>query len=186
MRCIALLLLSMVCVLAFPPSRAPLAVRASAGGGSAAPDTTILPTADTEVGDWSKEPAGAPSHYSLLDDTRGTGGAGDDMLYKFDDGTANKDTVRYTLGIGDVTKVTVYQFGEASANTPIVTVEVSPDNSTWETLQNINYSTSQTEREVTFNVSWSNPAFCYVRFGTSGSNFDAVRLRSMQVRVNAP
>jgi hypothetical protein len=188
MRCIALLLLSMVCVLAFPPSRAPLMVRAAAaGGGGGCAASTNNPTADTEVGTWSKEPAGAATHFGIIDEGRGNvTPPGDEYIYKFDDGATDTDTLRFEGPDGscDVTAVSITAMVQSNAGTPGWACRVSPDNSTWTAWITNAMTTSVTEQSATWSVSWTTPNDVYVQLKTTTGDFSVARIFSMQALVN--
>lgn len=161
---------------------------APAAGGGGCAGATYNATADTEVGTWSKEPGAAATHFGLLDDGRGVASPADDeFIYKFDDSSADTDTLRFEGPDGscDVTAVSITAMTQASGGAPGWACRVSPDNATWTAwVTNAMATGAAAEQVATWSVSWTTPADVYVQIKTTTGDFNVARIYSMQALVN--
>lgn len=152
------------------------------GGGSCGPSTNS-PSADTVDGLAWNYTAGS-SLWSCLDEPRGDTGTADSVTGYMD---ASRDAMvlRCTLAGGcDVTNIVVYTYGNTIGSTDTLNIRVSPDNSTWTSVQTQSYTGTIVERSATFSVSWTTPTYCYIEFTGATTTWNTVVIYNAQAVVN--
>jgi hypothetical protein len=153
----------------------------AAGGGSCA-NSQVAPTADTTDGSWV-ESTGS-TEYEVIDDGWQAVETGD-YVSCTSGGCATASVWRFSLpGDCDVDAIDVGFYHESTTTSDTVSVQISPDNSTWETAETFATVSAPTAGSVSFTgLSWTTPTYCYVRVWIDTENWQPVLLYNVTVEV---
>ena len=178
------LLFCLLFVLTIPSSDAITFVQTAAGGASqCTSDAEVAPTADTTQGGGWVLSTGTDT-YALLDESIATHSSAT-YVSQQNDTSVQADVIRYTVEGGcDIDSVSVVLYGACTGGSNIG-VEISPDNSNWET-QDSQAIESATDYTFAFtSLGYSVPTYIYVRFiPTGAADYNTIIAYNIAIIVN--